>query len=55
MMDGCTLLDFYWTIEYIQPFTAITKLGRTRTFLYNSDYFCLKEESNIHLGWFEGE
>ncbi len=33
MMDGCTLLEFYWTIEYQHPFTAIIKLGRARPFL----------------------
>ncbi len=33
MMDGCTLLDFYWATEYQHPFTAIIKLERARTFL----------------------
>ncbi len=45
MMDKCSLLDFYWTIEY-HPFTAIIMLGRrARTFfLYNADCIRLKEE-----------
>ncbi len=56
MMDKCSLLDFYWTIEY-HPFTAIIMLGRrARTFfLYNADCIRLKEESHMHLKWLEGE
>ncbi len=48
MMDGCILLDFYWTIEYQQPFSAIIKLERARTFLI-SFWLYLKEESHIHF------
>ncbi len=56
MMDGCTLLELYWTIENQHPFTAIIKLGRARPFFYyNSDCIHLKEESHIHLGLLEGE
>ncbi len=55
MMDKCSLLDCYLTIEY-HPFTAIIMLGRARTFfLYNADCIHLKEESHMHLGWLEGE
>ncbi len=56
MMDGLLLLEFYWTIKYQQPFTAIIKLGRARIFfLYNSNCIHLKEESHIHIGWLEDE
>ncbi len=34
MMDERTLLDFFWTAEYRQTSTAITKLEKARTF-YN--------------------
>ncbi len=30
IMDGCTLFDFFWTVEQKHPFTAIIKLGRAR-------------------------
>jgi len=36
-----------------QPFTAIIKLGRARTFFFNTTL--LKDECHLHLGWFEGE
>ncbi len=53
------LLNFYCTVEYHyqQPFTAIIKLGRARTFFKITLRFFirLKEERHIHLGWLGGE
>jgi len=37
-------MHFYGFSKQKQQFTAIIKLGRARTFLYNSDCIRLKEE-----------
>ncbi len=54
-MDGRT----FWASQSRAPFTAIIKLRSSRTFflmsLQHVDCICLKEESQIHLGWIEGE
>ncbi len=43
IMDRCTLLNFFWTVEKKHPPTAIIKLGRARTF---SDWIRLKKRKS---------
>ncbi len=56
IMDACTLFHVFWTVDKKHPLTPIVMLGGARTIFYiTPDWIRLKEESNIHLGCFEGE
>ncbi len=51
MMDGCTLFCF----KISTTIHCLYKACKSRDiFKYNSYCICLKEESQIHLGWLEG-
>ncbi len=55
IIDACTLFDVFWTVKQKHLPTAMIELRSARTILYNSDWICLKEESQIHIGCLEGE
>ncbi len=56
IMDGCALLDFFWTGKKKTSAHCHFKAWKGKEFfLYISDWIPLKEESHVHLGCLEGE